>query len=92
MVAMDLFDLGSTPQELAAARRGMEEAEYLQEFECSFSAAVRGAYYAPLLDAAEREGRIRPLPHAPELPVHVDVLPDSILVFFQQHRGPGGLP
>ncbi len=29
---------------------------------------------------------------APELPVHVDVLPDSILVFFGQHRGPGGLP
>lgn len=29
---------------------------------------------------------------APELPVHVDVLPDSILVFFGHHRGPGGLP
>jgi len=56
--------------ELAAARRGMDEAEYLQEFECSFAAAVRGAYYAPLLDAAEREGRIRPLPCTPELPVH----------------------
>jgi len=58
------------PQELAAARRGMDEAEYLQEFESSFAAAVRGGYSAPLLDAAEREGRIRPLPHAPELPVH----------------------
>ena len=47
-------------QELTAARRGMDEAEYLQEFECSFAAAVRGAYYAPLLDAAEREGRTAP--------------------------------
>ncbi len=57
-------------QELAAAQRAMDEAEYLQEFECSFAAAVRGSYYAPLLDAADREGRIRPVPHAPELPVH----------------------
>ena len=48
----------------------MDEAEYLQEFECSFAAAVRGSYYAPLLDAADREGRIRTVPHAPELPVH----------------------
>ena len=57
-------------QELAAARRAMDEAEYLQEFECSFAAAVRGSYYAPLLDAADREGRVCPVPHAPELPVH----------------------
>jgi thiamine biosynthesis protein ThiI len=28
----------------------------------------------------------------PELPVHVDVLRDATLVFFRQHRGPGGLP
>ena len=32
--------------ELDAARRGMSEAEYQQEFECSFAAAVRGASYA----------------------------------------------
>lgn len=56
--------------ELAAARRTMSEAEYQQEFECSFAAALRGAYYAPLLDIAEKEGRIALLPHAPDLPVH----------------------
>lgn len=48
----------------------MSEAEYQQEFECSFAAALRGAYYAPLLDIAEKEGRIALLPHAPDLPVH----------------------
>ena len=64
-------ETGYLPQaELKAARNGMDEAEYLQEFECSFAAAVRGAYYAPLIDAAEREGRVHPLPHAPELSVH----------------------
>lgn len=54
---------GYLPQEeLEAARRGMSEAEYQQEFECSFAAAVRGAYYAALLDAADLAGRIGPLP------------------------------
>ena len=56
--------------ELAAARRSMEESEYRQEFECSFAAALRGAYYAALLDDAEREGRITRLAPAPGLPVH----------------------
>ena len=48
----------------------MSEAEYRQEFECSFAAAVRGAYYAALLDAADLAGRICPLPVSPDLPVH----------------------
>ena len=56
--------------ELAAARRSMEEDEYHQEFECSFAAALRGAYYAALLDQAESAGRICRLEPAPELPVH----------------------
>ena len=56
--------------ELAAARRSMEEEEYRQEFECSFAAALRGAYYAALLDQAESDGRICQLAPAPELPVH----------------------
>ena len=62
---------GYLPQaELDAARRGMSEAEYQQEFECSFAAAVRGAYYAAQLDAADLAGRICPLPVSPDLPVH----------------------
>lgn len=41
-------ETGYLPQaELAAARRGMDEAEYLQEFECSFAAAVRGPITRP---------------------------------------------
>ena len=45
-------------QELADARNTMDEASYLREYECSFDAAVEGAYYSAELAAAEREKRI----------------------------------
>ena len=38
--------------ELAAARQEMSADQYAQEFECSFDAAVQGAYYAALILAA----------------------------------------
>ena len=64
-------ETGYLPEdELAAARRGMDESEYRQEFECSFAAALRGAYYAALLDQAENAGRLRDLLIDPALPVH----------------------
>lgn len=64
-------ETGYLPQaELEAARQSMDEAEYAQEFECSFAAAVRGAYYAGLIDAAEVAGRIRDIIVEPQLPVH----------------------
>jgi phage terminase large subunit len=56
--------------ELDAARAAMAPEEYAQEFECSFAAAVRGAYYASLLERAEQEQRIAAVPHNPALPVH----------------------
>src|SRR5262245_59924925 len=36
-------------EELAAARTVMSTEEYAQEFECSFDAAIRGAYYGELI-------------------------------------------
>jgi len=47
-----------TPAELEDLRRGMSEDQFEQEFECSFDAAIRGAYYAKLLKEAERGGRV----------------------------------
>lgn len=79
--------------ELAAARRSMDAADYQQEFECSFAAAVRGAYYANLLDAAELEGRIADVPHTPELPVHTawDLgMDDATAIWFFQVEPSGG--
>lgn len=50
-------------EELDDLRASMSEDQYAQEFECSFDAAVLGAYYARLIEAAEREGRVTHVPH-----------------------------
>jgi len=49
--------------ELEDARRTMSEEEYAQEFECSFDAAVRGAYYGKILARLEDEKRVCGVPH-----------------------------
>ena len=54
--------------ELEAARRDMAPEEYEQEFECSFEAAIRGAYYAKEITAARADGRIRQIPIEPVHP------------------------
>lgn len=61
-----------------------------QEFYCSFNAAVPGAYYASLITKAEREGRVEPLPHRPDLPVHTawDLgIGDDTSIWFAQRVG-----
>ncbi len=58
------------PAELEDARRTMTPEQYEQEFECSFDAAILGAYYGREIAIAEREGRIRADGvFDPELPV-----------------------
>jgi phage terminase large subunit len=44
--------------ELESARKAMTPEQYAQEFECSFQAAIIGAYYGRELDEAEASGRI----------------------------------
>jgi hypothetical protein len=76
--------------ELAAAKAAMSEAEYAQEFECSFDAAIRGAYYGALIAAAEAEKRIGRVPPEPRLPVHtawdLGVSDSTAIWFFQRTR------
>ena len=45
-------------EELAAAKREMGHDKYSQEFECSFNAAVEGAYYGQLLNSLEEQKRL----------------------------------
>jgi phage terminase large subunit len=52
-------------EELDLARRDLTEDQYAQEFECSFEAAVIGAYYGALMRAAEADGRIAGVPYDP---------------------------
>lgn len=56
--------------ELSAARQDMTPEQYEQEFECSFEAAIVGAYFGKEIAEAERMGRICDLPYEPSLPVH----------------------
>ena len=51
--------------ELALAAGDLSEEQYAQEFECSFEAAIVGAYYGKLMAAAERDKRIAGVPHDP---------------------------
>jgi phage terminase large subunit len=46
------------PSELADLRREMGEDQYQQEFECSFEAAIKGAFYAEEMRTMLAEGRI----------------------------------
>jgi phage terminase large subunit len=57
------------PSELEAARADMTPEQYEQEFECSFEAAILGAYYGKEIAEAERAGRITDVPYEPALPV-----------------------
>lgn len=57
-------------EELEDARRTMTPEQYEQEYECSFEAAILGAYFGREMADAERDGRIRDLPYEPGLPVY----------------------
>jgi hypothetical protein len=48
--------------ELDAAKSEMGEDKYLQEFECSFNAAVEGSYYGQLLNELEAKNHIQEIP------------------------------
>jgi len=62
---------GILPQsELDEARRDMTPEQYEQEFECSFDAAILGAYYGKEMAQADRDERIVDFDHDPDLPVH----------------------
>lgn len=46
-------------EELALQRKQMSPEQYEQEYECSWTAAIKGAYYGKLMEEAESAGRIR---------------------------------
>lgn len=78
------------PDELKAARREMTEDQYAQEFECSFEAAIPGAYYAKLMAEAEEDGRIGKVPFDPSIRVWTawDLgIGDSTAIWFAQIVG-----
>jgi hypothetical protein len=80
------------PEELAAAQAAMSEDHYAQEFECSWTAAIQGAYYGRLVEAAERDGRVTRVPYDPALPVETwwDLgIGDATAIWFAQRLRSG---
>lgn len=78
------------PEELDDARKTMTSDQFAQEYECSFNAAIAGAYYGAELDALAAQKRIRSVPWEPTLPVHTgwDLgLNDATVVWFAQVAG-----
>jgi phage terminase large subunit len=76
--------------ELEAARRDMTPEQYEQEFECSFEAAILGAYWGKEVAEADRAGRICDVPHEDALTVHTawDLgIGDSTAIWFWQMVG-----
>jgi len=78
------------PEELEEAKRTMGEDRYEQEFECSFEAAIVGAYYAMEMKTAMEEQRITIVPYDPGVGVVTawDLgIGDSTSIWFVQYVG-----
>jgi len=76
--------------ELADARKTMTEDQFEQEYECSFQAAVQGAYFGREMTQAEKDKRICSVPWEPKIPVHTawDLgIGDSTSIWFAQQVG-----
>ena len=84
-------ETGIIPQaELDSAKGSMTPEEYEQEFECSFSAALLGAYYKEEMSAAQKSGRIIRVPYDNHTFVTTgwDLgIDDSTAIWFMQECG-----
>jgi len=78
-------------EELDEALRTMGEDRYAQEFECSFEAAIQGAYYGTEMKRVTEDGRIGRVPYDRALGVVTawDLgVGDSTAIWFAQYAGP----
>lgn len=76
--------------ELEANKQVMSESEYAQEFECSFAAALVGAYFGKEMEWLEQNNKLTAVPHDPSLPVWTawDLgVDDTTVVWFLQLHG-----
>lgn len=78
------------PEELASLKQGLSEDQYAQEFECSFDAAIVGAYYGRLMAQAEADKRITGVAYEPTAMVWTawDLgIRDATAIWFAQSVG-----
>ncbi len=78
-------------EELESARKLMSPEQYAQEYECSFEAAILGAYWGKEMAKAESDGRICGVPIDVSQPVHtawdLGVRDSTAIWFFQPLAG-----
>ena len=79
-------------REMTAELGDEQEAKsiWMQEYFCSFTAAIRGSYYSAQMAQAEADGRIGRVPHQPQAEVwtYWDMgQDDSTSIWFIQHIG-----
>ncbi len=76
-------------EELAMLKNlpGSDENTFAQEFECSFTAAIRGAFYGDLMNSLEADGHMGSFPYDPDRPVllsfDIGWSDDTSIFFFQ---------
>jgi phage terminase large subunit len=73
--------------ELDDLRKALTPEQYEQELECSFEAAILGAYYGKEIADAERAGRVTDVPYDPALQVYTSWdlgIGDSTAIWFFQ--------
>lgn len=76
--------------ELETLKASMSIDQYMQEFECSFEAAIKGAYYADQLRVMQMEGRITRVPYTKFAPVFTSWdlgIRDQAAIWFGQRVG-----
>lgn len=84
-------ETGLIPEsELDLARRDLTDDQYAQEFECSFDAAIVGAYYGKQMSDADAAGRVSGVPYDPATQVWTawDLgIADQTAIWFAQMVG-----
>ena len=77
--------------ELSAARAQLSEDQYLQEMECSFEAAILGAFYGTEMREATEQGRVTKVEYDSSIPVHsawdLGFRDDTAIWWYQVIRG-----
>lgn len=76
-------------EEIEALRKELTEEEFEQEMECSFTAAIRGAFFGKQISRAESEKRITTVRWDEDYPVYVawDIGLDGIALWYAQIVG-----
>jgi phage terminase large subunit len=78
--------------QITRLRETLDEEEFAQELECSFTAPNSGSYYGKWIDAAIAEDRVTRVLYDPRLPVHTcwDLGMDDSTAIWWFQRSPGG--